>query len=597
MNLNYTAIKEHCLTFSKGFDGAEDLIMEWAREKPSLKKTIKEILANTTGNRYPEGYGEASAATYILSLALTDPKVITFILEKYAPLLTTKAKQALTYWNEHPAFWCFFAVREVLKDNFLQVEDLESGDEHLLYSPGISGMQKDVKTRGMHYLCLMLPNGQCLQTAGMVRYNALSYADIFFYSWLFDPLASLQAVINAHYPKFFRLDEISTLPRVMHRGYHVQFVWENFTLPEFDTIRLGGVWETKRLGNQRGYLLEEPGSSMLEEPHGDLLESDFPLMGPGIYRDEGTGEMGIGTNTAVAYALFASLLNKAYPNLNLSDEPTVAISMSLYSLLERMDLELPWSKFKKIREYKEESEGSKEADRAVAKVNTFLKHYMATQNSGKSFDLEAIAKQTGMDLEHAQKVIEAVESTYAKNATTFNVAPEDKAFEMGGWPVPPPSLRRFFADELYNSKVFTLHDGPSHRHQFEILTNGSFTDKIEEDGLLGFVEDMFLDNLDYNLSFTLINSFFWILYYKGRQALPLRSYAIEMLKLFPYPITQTYVEPKDFIMDFSSFTKRILCTHGICSLSSRPTSLEIIRGTYKIQATDAFYSFLEPSST
>ncbi len=92
-----------------------------------------------------------------------------------------------------------------------------------------------------------------------------------------------------------------------------------------------------------------------------------------------------------------------------------------------------------------------------------------------------------------------------------------------------------------------------------------------------------------------MNAFFWILYHKGNNWLPVHSYAIEMLKLFPTPIIHAYPNPEDFIEAFSRFTKKILATRGICSLKARPTAEEVKKDTYAIKGTDAFGHLLEPS--
>ena len=104
---------------------------------------------------------------------------------------------------------------------------------------------------------------------------------------------------------------------------------------------------------------------------------------------------------------------------------------------------------------------------------------------------------------------------------------------------------------------------------------------------------MFSEAFDEEISFILMNSFFWILFYKGRDWLPVRSYAIEMLKLFPHPLISAYPEPEAFIEAFSVFTRKILCTRGICSLKARPKPVEIRRGTYAIKGSDAFFLLVE----
>ena len=73
----------------------------------------------------------------------------------------------------------------------------------------------------------------------------------------------------------------------------------------------------------------------------------------------------------------------------------------------------------------------------------------------------------------------------------------------------------------------------------------------------------------------------------------MRSYAIEMLKLFPYPITQAYPDAEEFIEVFSQLTKKILCTRGICSLTARPKAAEVTTGLFAIKGSGAFYSMVE----
>ncbi|MDY0289867.1 MAG: hypothetical protein RBR15_13660 [Sphaerochaeta sp.] len=70
-------------------------------------------------------------------------------------------------------------------------------------------------------------------------------------------------------------------------------------------------------------------------------------------------------------------------------------------------------------------------------------------------------------------------------------------------------------------------------------------------------------------------------------------HAIELLKWIPSPILREYIEYEDFIEEFSRFTKKLLCTKGICSLAKRPTAEEVKKGTYSIKGTGAFYSLLQ----
>jgi len=143
--------------------------------------------------------------------------------------------------------------------------------------------------------------------------------------------------------------------------------------------------------------------------------------------------------------------------------------------------------------------------------------------------------------------------------------------------------------------MFEVFEDSATMAQFTILTGGAFSEVITKGGLISFVEGMFDDNFDEDIAFILMNAFFWILYYNGNTWLPVRSYAIEMLSLFPKAILKQYPRAEDFIEAFSRFTKRILASRGICSLKARPTAEEVKKGTYTIKATDAFGYLLEPS--
>ena len=133
---------------------------------------------------------------------------------------------------------------------------------------------------------------------------------------------------------------------------------------------------------------------------------------------------------------------------------------------------------------------------------------------------------------------------------------------------------------------------------FNALTKGMYKDDFFDIGLLEFIEDMFLETFDDdNLAYTLANSFLWILFYKGRQWVPVRSYTIEMLKLFPFSIKEAYPDAETFIETFSTFTKKVLCPKGICSLSARPKIEETKKGTYTIKGSEAFYSLVEGIKT
>jgi len=164
------------------------------------------------------------------------------------------------------------------------------------------------------------------------------------------------------------------------------------------------------------------------------------------------------------------------------------------------------------------------------------------------------------------------------------------------YPIPSPFLKFTFETDLRVSSMFTVFTDEETEYQFNSITGGAFDEEITQYGHIGFVETMFSDTFDDDIAFIVMNAFFWILYFMGDTWLPVRSYAIEMLKLFPKAILEKYPTPEDFIEVFSRFTRRILASRGICLLKARPTPDEGKKALYAIKATGAFKHLLEPTT-
>lgn len=231
-------------------------------------------------------------------------------------------------------------------------------------------------------------------------------------------------------------------------------------------------------------------------------------------------------------------------------------------------------------------------------MNKLLGYYMEAQNSGKPFDATKYSKELDLPLSMVQEVVSTLEKNLAKNLPSYEVPQEDKQYELTGWPVPPPTVRRAFSDSLEESNLFDFDEGPNTLSAFDALTGGLYREDIFAEGIPLFIETLFLEAFDdYRFACTLGNSFFWILFHKGKEWIPLRSYAIEILKLFPYPVGQAYPDPEQFIKAFSLFARKILTTRGICTLKARPKASEVTQGTYLIKGSDAFYSLVEGVNT
>lgn len=220
------------------------------------------------------------------------------------------------------------------------------------------------------------------------------------------------------------------------------------------------------------------------------------------------------------------------------------------------------------------------------------------ENENIPFDKEAFCKNKGYTIQEVDAAIEkilAIQEKVERERHSYEPSLEDKEFEVTGWPLPSEEILPDFDSELKYSSLFEVLHTTKSAEQFSKITGGSSDEEIQKQGILGFVENLFTDYFDEDAVFILMNSFFWILYHNGKDWLPVRSYAIEILRLFPYEIQKSFVNDTIFIDEFSTFIKKKLATRGICSLKARPTTEEVKNGLYAIKATDAFYSLLRPS--
>ncbi len=146
--------------------------------------------------------------------------------------------------------------------------------------------------------------------------------------------------------------------------------------------------------------------------------------------------------------------------------------------------------------------------------------------------------------------------------TPFEVPPEDLEYVLQEYPIPSPFLKFNFDTDLHVSNMFTVFDDEETQEQFSILTGGAFDEELTQHGHRGFVEAMFSDNFHEDIAFTVMNAFFWVLFFKGDSWLPVRSYTLEILRLIPKAILEQYPTPEDFIGAFSQFTRKTLASRG-----------------------------------
>ena len=315
--------------------------------------------------------------------------------------LDAVGKQVLSYWEEHPAFWLYFSVKEELYDDFWTIVDHMTGEEHLLHSPGVGILLDDAGSEYLHFVCLMQPNGGCLQTIGQIKYNHLPVDDFKFYCSLFKPEEGLKAILSKYYIQFWQLDMVANKTSIKHNGYELGYAWQPFSLPEFDTAKLGGKWNTWKHDAKVKHFIKGPDPIMDKLPSRKLLET-HPLQGS-LYRRQPQDGRWVGYQFRGCLPLLCHNLNRAY----WTEVPESLLCLSLYPYGTGVKTNsLPLEEVQghpRIQGRAKKGKHDFNARRYDQTISRYCSIYKKAQLSG-TLDIDAISKVTKLTRRTAERL-------------------------------------------------------------------------------------------------------------------------------------------------------------------------------------------------
>lgn len=380
---NLKETEKVCDLFISAYHSYNDYMLEWVESKPTLLKTVQEIFAKAALSNLPHEYWISQASLYTDAHMLMDPKAIRKMRRAVKGVASDDQIKALTSWVDNPGFWCFYTIKETLGNDFFLIEDLFTGDTHLMHAPNIASMQTNQVARNRHYLSLMLFNGLCLQVIGLSKYTSLTASDMQFYLSLFAPGLELGAAINKHFMRMIELDTINKLPLFTEGSMKLKRTWQPFKLESFAIEDLPGHWGLKDRKTQQKFTFIASDPSIRALPTYTTLEGTHTGLKAALVRERTSGEMGLMTSSDASYSFFAALLNSSFDELNLPEEPSVSISLSLTSLLDGGNYPVPWKKYRNILAL-----GKGDANKGNALQ--ILAEELALQNPSNLFDIRTL---------------------------------------------------------------------------------------------------------------------------------------------------------------------------------------------------------------
>lgn len=315
------------------------------------------------------------------------------LLRKYLNHVEIKRRPAdeqefLKEHMAHPWRFTFSVIIENPEADFYRMQDVFTGEVLLLYSRSTTEVLKECPVS--LWFNLIGYNGACWQTFGpVIGYQSFDEDDIFFFATELNPLIEdeqtlLQDVERNPVPYMMLLTG-SRLPVTFNEKDELFMLYSEHDLPslaaeklkeDFTIVYKDGVY---RLSLKKW---EEP-------PHLAVA-----------YYDEGEGLLVATSTTERSFDALTQKLNQH--GIGISPEPGIRVHPTMLVTAEKI-----LRKEIQLNPYDElfTGESSPEAKAELDKLNVFLGLALPSINEGKKPDVEALARQAGIDVAVAEQLV------------------------------------------------------------------------------------------------------------------------------------------------------------------------------------------------
>ncbi len=274
--------------------------------------------------------------------------------------------------------------------DFYEMDDVFTGDAYLLHSPSITQTLQEHPV--ILWFNLIGYNGSCWQTFGpVIPFKSFSPDDIFFYATEVDPgiesEADLTEDMDENPVRYIILTAGSNYPLIESRGHEIVQVYGQGHSDGIDVQSFRNVFKVEYA--ESVFKLSHPMWS--EPPHSSEA-----------YYAEKSGAVSLTALTDKGYHEMASLLNKQ--GANIPADPDIRIHLPLLTLMERLFKRRP-----ELHPYSRlfETKASPESEELMAKLNKFMALALPYVNSDKEPDVDALAREAGVDPETARGLLKS----------------------------------------------------------------------------------------------------------------------------------------------------------------------------------------------
>lgn len=284
----------------------------------------------------------------------------------------------LRFQAENPWRFSFAEIVSNPQDAFFNMEDVMTGEEYLLHSPGMQATLKEHKPR--LWFNLIAFNGQCWQTFGLIiPFLSFTVDDLFFFATELNPKIEDEEMLIAEVEKnpfaFFMLISASVTPIIISQGHLTLFCQASDNIPEFDFDKLRGDFEISWNKDVFRFRLKELPT--------------IPHFAQAFY-DENTGELQRTSMTEYGFEMLTNALINS--GMDLPAEPEIVVSPVMQLATEKiLNKKIELNPFEKYFSMEDKN------DKNTNGLNQFLNLAIPFYNAGIEPDINDLAAKAGID--------------------------------------------------------------------------------------------------------------------------------------------------------------------------------------------------------
>ncbi len=294
-----------------------------------------------------------------------------------------------------PWRYCFSIILENPATNFYLMEDILSGDEFTLFSPGITDILKSQQIS--LWFNLINYNGACWQTFGpIVAYKSFQPDDIFFFATELDRQIETEEGIIQNIEKnplpYMMLLSGANYPITVHKQDQMILAYTEYSVDKVDTIGLKKSFTSEFSHGVYRFTLKRWGG----HPH-------FAH----VFYDEQKKIVSLSASTDRGYLALVNAMNQF--GHKFSEEPDIRINMSMFLTSEKiLRKEIRLNEYEKLFHV----ESSPEEKASMDNLNYFMGLILPDINAGRTPDIEKFAALAGLDIKTARDLMKTLSGKF-----------------------------------------------------------------------------------------------------------------------------------------------------------------------------------------